>query len=160
MLANARGLRSKNPKSSPSGSTSPFCPSAPSPTSRLRTQRPTATAALSAPPHWLTPLISTSISDSAPEIEPQRLDFFILAISPSPTLRLRTQHPPPPPPPHPHHRTTAPPPPTRIHPHFRWRAREIESLWLDFRFLALTPLSDITFANTTPHHHHHHVFHS
>src|ERR1700683_4485151 len=118
------------PKSSPSGSISDFWPSARSPASRLRTQRPTATAALSVPPHWLTPLISTSISDSAPEIEPQQLDFFILAISPSPTFRLRTQHPPPPPPPHPHRRTTAPPPPTRIHHHFRWRAREIESLWL------------------------------
>src|ERR1700683_2506572 len=98
-----------------------FWPSARSPASCLRTQHPASTATSSAPPHCLIPLISTSTSDSAPEIEPQRLDFLILAISPSPALRLRMQHPPPPPPPHLHPRTT---PPTRIPPHFRWRARD------------------------------------
>src|ERR1700734_2753030 len=101
-------------KSNPSSSISHFWLSAPSPTSRLRTQRFNITTTSSARPHHLPPLISTPISNSALEIDPQWLDFAILAFGPFSRLVFANATP------HHHHhlmRATTPPPPTDIHSH-------------------------------------------
>src|ERR1700683_311951 len=66
-------------KWSPSASISDFWPPSPLSHSRLRTPRPPPTPTPPTPLHYLPPPTSMPISDGAPEIEPERLDFGFLA---------------------------------------------------------------------------------
>ena len=78
-------------------------------------QRLTITTTLSAQLHHLPPLISTPIFYGAPEIEPQRLNYAILSLSPFFHLAFAnvTPH-------HDHHLicVISLSPSTDIHPHF------------------------------------------
>ncbi|KIM71090.1 hypothetical protein PILCRDRAFT_830550, partial [Piloderma croceum F 1598] len=111
----------------------PFSPNRLSLASRLRTQRPTAATASSAPPHHPPSPFSIPISNGAPEIKPQRLDFGFLALGPLSGLAFANAMP------HHHHNlisTTAPPPFTALHPHFQRRART-QAPVAQFRVLTL-----------------------